>query len=852
MDFSNLLKTNSVKNNGKQPTHTRIGDKQFNIYGGSFAFDDEDPFYEGLYEHIFLDGKKEYLTEKQLENGTFVIDLDFRYCHDVSTRQHSKEDIENIVYLFNETLKKYVIFDKPFRCYVMEKPNVNILADGSLTKDGIHLFYDFELNDTIKQAVRNDVIKEIPDVIDLPLINSWEDVVDKGVITRACNWNIYGCSKPNNERYEVTDVFEFELDQNDGEFMSTKCEIDFDYNLFQELSVRTRKQILHPNKQGDKIIAAKQRPSSPNSVVPLAKETANKDKFLELLDIIGVGNEKVLHPRWFQIGSILKTNGYSKIVFEEFTKQYVPNKEKELNKIWDYINAEQVWSIYGLQGIAKTVNLGQYNDWFIRHKQYISSKTLCKGNNDIANFISKGLKEVLVYCNKNWIMYDNKINLWRITDCPSAKVCSYIQYLIDCSLETAMYAFNKIDRVKLDAGELSAKTKADKLNETMSIYKLQRVLMADNKQNSMILKFLKDYLSDNEFYIKLDVNKYNVAYKNGMLDLKTLEFREGLIPSDMITQTIPYNYEKGDEQTISKVRLELLKICNNNETHLEYYLSALGYAMTGDSMKLQEFYYIIGQTASNGKSIIFEALNDIIPPYCKKIDSNAFEVKNSQLHKEIASWHGKRIGWINELTTAKQDAELIKQVADGTPIPYKVMYGTTDIMPITFKNFIISNHSPTIDADAGIKRRMKMFQMDSEFIEGLEQDDFAKCRFISNNKFGDLLRTEYKFALMSLIYSYSKKFYDDDFKMSEYPADWNEVKQDTVDDNNPFVDFVMEHFEFGNDFEITEYYLKQYLKTNKLEHIKFADQVKRNRWKLTRDRVKKLWIGFRVKEIIEE
>jgi len=37
-----------------------------------------------------------------------------------------------------------------------------------------------------------------------------------------------------------------------------------------------------------------------------------------------------------------------------------------------------------------------------------------------------------------------------------------------------------------------------------------------------------------------------------------------------------------------------------------------------------------------------------------------------------------------------------------------------------------------------------------------------------------------------------------------------------------------------------------------LEHIKFPDQVKRNRWKLTRDRVKRLWIGFRLKEIIEK
>jgi hypothetical protein len=53
---------------------------------------------------------------------------------------------------------------------------------------------------------------------------------------------------------------------------------------------------------------------------------------------------------------------------------------------------------------------------------------------------------------------------------------------------------------------------------------------------------------------------------------------------------------------------------------------------------------------------------------------------------------------------------------------------------------------------------------------------------------------------------------------------------------------------FKNDFEISDYSLKQYLKLNKFENIKFTDQVKRNKWKLTRDRVNKIWIGFRLRE----
>jgi hypothetical protein len=840
-DLQKLLFSSSVKSNS---THTRIPDKDLNIYGGNYSFNNEDDFYKGLYDFVFRQNKKEYLTEKQLENGTFVIDLDFRYSYDVKTRQHTKDNIEDIVYLFINTVKKYVQFDNSFRCYVMQKPNVNRLADGSKTKDGIHLLYTFELNDTIKQVVRKDVIKEIPDVIkNLPLINSWEDVIDEGVIKRSCNWNIYGCSKPANERYEIIDIYEFELDKTDNELMTTKPTFNLDFDLFKELSVRTRKPILQLNKQGEQLINKKQeRPSSPNSVVPFQplQKIENKDKYLELLfNIIGNGNH-INYDLWFKIGCILKCNGYTLETFEKYTAIIDANNPKT-EKTWDGIDETRPISIYALDNIAKEINLGRYNEWFIRHKQYISIKTINKGNNDIAKFISKGIKDGLVWCNKNWIMYDERTYLWRITDAPNAKVCNYIQKLIDYSMETLIYKINRTE----------SEDEKKILKSIQAGYETCRMLMADNKQNSMILKFLKDYLNDDDFYSKLDINKYKIAYKNGILDLKTHEFRKGLLASDYLTQTIPYNYERADKATIDKIRLELLKICNNNKTHLEYYLSALGYAMTGDSMKLQEFYYIIGQKASNGKSVVFEALNDIIPCYCKKIESNSFEKKNSNLHKEIATWKGIRIGWINELTKAEQDPELIKQVCDGTSIKYKVMYGISDMMAITFKPFIISNHSPTIDADAGIARRLKMFQMDSEFIEGLESDDFENCRFKRDSKFAELLRTEYKFALMDLIYSYSKNVINNEFVLSEYPSEWNEVKKECIVDYNPFAEFIMQQFEFSSDYQITEHSLKQYFKLCKInDKIKFTDEVKKNKWNIKRGQ-DKIWRGFRIKEAEE-
>ena len=95
-----------------------------------------------------------------------------------------------------------------------------------------------------------------------------------------------------------------------------------------------------------------------------------------------------------------------------------------------------------------------------------------------------------------------------------------------------------------------------------------------------------------------------------MLDLKTKTFRNGIIADDFITFYIKYDYEVPSNENVADVREEIKKICNYNEVHLEYYLSALGVAMTGDASLEQIFWYMLGQTACNGKSKVFEALGD--------------------------------------------------------------------------------------------------------------------------------------------------------------------------------------------------------------------------------------------------
>ena len=153
-DLNAFLSKHSIKAGGDTSliTHTRIGDKTTNIYGGSYAIPKEELaiFYQLYHSKVFEKKQMEYLTEKQQkEKGPILVDLDFRYAHTVTKRQHTKEQIQDILCLgYLEKLKEILVFEgnTSFPIYVMEKANVNRLEDGSLTKDGIHIIIGIQMD----------------------------------------------------------------------------------------------------------------------------------------------------------------------------------------------------------------------------------------------------------------------------------------------------------------------------------------------------------------------------------------------------------------------------------------------------------------------------------------------------------------------------------------------------------------------------------------------------------------------------------------------------------------------------------------------------------------------------------
>ena len=594
-------------------------------------------------------------------------------------------------------------------------------------------------------------------------------------------------------------------------------------------------------------------------------EEKEEDKFLDLLFNV-IKNEtdkkgnKIINMSnhyYFNIAGALKTNDYPFSVFEKYTN-LLPNKTKTktAENLWKAINTNtKMISIYTLQNIAKAVNNTGYKNWLVKWNEYLHLGILDKGENDIARFVAPYLIQNIKLVQGKWWVFSEKTKMWSKIKEPSATIVTFIQFKINEALECCLSTENEYT--------LSAE-KLNELNKKKLLYMEHYKLVGKSCISSQLIKFLKEYLCEDDFIELLDNGLYKMFFKNGMMDLKTGIFRKGIKKEDYISKTIPFDYIPPEDKDVAYVKTKLKQICNWNDTHLDYYLSILGYAFTGDSSKEQNFYYHRGQTAENGKSVIFEVLELLMPNYVMKANKDVLDI-GADLRKEIATWNGLKLLWLNEVSIKPKDEDLVKAVCDGTSYKYNRLYAEEAVvMPIQFKLFAVSNNTLTIKGDAGVKRRFKLLQHNSQFKDNFE-DDYEKLEFKKDKDFKSNLLGEYKNALITLIMSYSTRYWNDK-KLLEYPTEWLEGANEIMMENDKFSEWFYENFEVGEDKQTYKNAFDEVCKSAQFKNIKVKDEITRlkikGEYKSQKENYKKVtlngemvskkykgfWVGFQIKD----
>jgi phage/plasmid-associated DNA primase len=486
--------------------------------------------------------------------------------------------------------------------------------------------------------------------------------------------------------------------------------------------------------------------------------------------------------------------------FESQIVQKVMNKYKDnvicymfdgfnTNKKLDLHEINEITKDYGVEWINKPIETKfnydkviTYDDIKNKLEKHIYKNFTLYDVSDTYGLCEKYYKYIsrtIKYCKDLWYILDSKTNLWKCVK----EVQPYFLEILRIGLK------NGKDIIKNELNCATQEENTDKIKELTEKLEKQNKNFCNMDKSSFCNQFKKNitqFISDNEFDNLLDKESYIFAFKNGIYNIKDKTFRSGIYPSDYLTQTLDFDYDENiNDKNIKYIHDEITKICNMNEICKDYYLSILAYALCGDPSRYEDMYCLIGQSASNGKSKLIEALIDIFPIYVAKSNVKVLESNFEKKHKFILDFAKYRLLYLNEFDEKKTiDSQMFKDLGDGESISNEVMFGTTNNIKLKAKPFITSNYTPKFDQqDKGVERRYKHLQFNSVFgdIEDIENLKFKKNRNFKE----DIINC--KNELVHILLSYAHNVYING--LPEYPKEYLEEKKSVLGMNNEFGDW---------------------------------------------------------------
>lgn len=465
------------------------------------------------------------------------------------------------------------------------------------------------------------------------------------------------------------------------------------------------------------------------------------------------------------------------------------NLTKEYDITWSIKKFNQEHLDYDLNQNILNQKLEQY--FYKDFKLYDISDTyyICEKFN---KYISKTIK----YCKDLWYVLDTSDNLWKIVKEPQP----YILKILRIGLTNQKNALEiALEKEKDRNDDVKDKDYIKRLEQKIELQKSYFSKIDKASFCNQFKKNITQFITDNNFYKTLDNESYTIAYKNGIYNIITKQFNQGIYPGNYLTTTLDFEYtEKINQDDLDFIHKEFLKIMNCNQEHYDYLMSVLGYAFSNNSTKYQEFYFCIGQLAGNGKSAIFESLKDCFDCYVGNVDSKLLESDYNKKHKLIPSLEKYRLVYLNEMKQGKKiDSQMIKLIADGCKMDNEEMFGTTQDINVKSKCFLLSNFMPDFDKlEQGSYRRYKHIQYDSSFRPEFKHDDYENKKFISDPDFKKKLFNKRQ-ALLFIILDYANKVYHNG--MPDMPESFNDEKEIVKDTNMEVKEYLENNIEITNN-----------------------------------------------------
>lgn len=664
------------------PTNTRIGSKDAKIHGGSYIIPDEE--YAEFMKKVktaTLGGQYEYLTEKQLTEGPLAIDMDLHYDYEVEDRQHNKSHIDDLIDIICSKLNDMYVFnaEQNIICYVMQKPDVNRVKEKNITKDGVHLLMNIKMDRSAMKYLRDQLLSSIPEVWDVPIVNTWGSVFDEGVMKGTTNWQLYGSRKPHHGRYSVCYIYDIGYDETDNEFIRDEVanisehleELDW-----MNLSVRNPNVPAFPLKTSfmstyEKYLPVnKTRTQYTRNIMPVRKATNHISSardlssiksqeeldslYNELLDSLTASEHELItackmvmilpseyygngsYDKWIRVCWALKNTSPDLLTaWVKFSSQSpsfrFPNSIMECIQKWDEteIQSEGGLTIGSICHWAKTSNPTEYKEIvnqsiYAKIEQAINYAVQnCNLNNKKTGICGDADFADVLYAMKGdeYVAAGIKVPLWYRFINHRYEVCESGTSLRNEIGNTMRSLFNQKAQEYLrestnHSEEAESKeTELAKVKAKVCMNVFAHLAKTTDREHIMTEARHKFYQPD--FFDKLDQDPYLMGFNNGVMDFREKVFRPGK-PDDYISKSTHINYvklDKNDKQQ-QEIVAEITEFMHQLFPVEEQYQYMFDHlASTLIGNSINQTFTMYTGEGRNGKSVMISLMAKILGDY---------------------------------------------------------------------------------------------------------------------------------------------------------------------------------------------------------------------------------------------
>lgn len=768
-------------------THTRIGSKELDIRGGSYYISENDlsNFWNIYYKHVFETGKKEYLTERQLvDNGPVLIDIDERYDISIKERQHTKDHIIDLIMLYVSKFKDIYDINKSIKIpvWVMEKHKVNITDEK--TKDGIHIIIGLKMHKALQLILRDKVINDIPDMWDdLPLTNSWEELIDEAVTKGSVNWQIFGSRKPNNKAYQLKYYFTVEYNINDieeeksstveGEWEITEHDVSkfnikenihklsaryTEWQVFDILdSIKTdfeerKKSLLNKDKKPKFSVKTQSQYDLNHFDYTKIKDSVFLDQLInslfdednirptdyELKEIhqftmilpksyYGAGS----YNKWIRVGWALKNT--DKRLFLSWLKLSSKSPEFKWSEVPDLYNRWLSFDHDNPDGLtnrsimfwAKNDALQEYNAVRKDTISYFMDQTINTSTEfDLANVLYQIFKDVFVCVSiKNNVWYEYIKHRWHEIDSGNTLRLLISKKMHDMYLKKAQDSVSALSLINKD-DEADHYERVHKRGNRLS--EICTLLKKTTWKNN-IMREARELFYDKNFLNKLDTNPYLLCFNNFVIDFKNKIHRIGQ-PDDYISKCTNIDYTPLDYKRDSQVISEIEKFINEifpDKTLRKYMWEHLASCLIGTNEN-QTFNIYTG-SGCNGKSKLVELMSKAMGDYKATVPITLITQSRTGIgntSSEVVQLMGVRYAVMQEPSKGDKINEgIMKEITGGDPIQGRALFKEAVTFIPQFKLVVCTNALFDIKSnDDGTWRRIRVCDFASKFLENPNED----------------------------------------------------------------------------------------------------------------------------------